>query len=51
MLIWVPVKSNNWSDMSSEFPDAFLADHIIQGDMVVLTGLHDVALALTELNP
>jgi hypothetical protein len=51
MLSWVPVKSNNGSDVSSEFPDALLADHIIQGDMVVLTRLHDIALALAELNP
>jgi hypothetical protein len=51
MLSWMPVKSNDWSDMSSEFPDTNLADHIIQSDMVVLAGLHDVALALAELNP
>lgn len=51
MLRWVPVKSNNGPDMSSEFTDALLANHVIQGDVVVLAGLHDVALALTELYP
>ena len=50
MLRWVPVKSNNGSDMSSEFADAFLADHIIEGEMVVLAGLHNVALALAKRN-
>ena len=51
MLSRVPVKTNNGPDMSSEFPDALLADHVIQGDVVVLAGLHDVALALAELDP
>ena len=51
MLSRMPVKTNNGPDMSSEFPDALLAYHVIQGDVVVLAGLHDVALALAELDP